>query len=61
MLCKRCMAIMETGTTYERNKDGNKPLARRFHECKRCGDRIYTKEPNFQEIMNRVLKKSRNR
>lgn len=52
MLCKRCMTVMKPGTTYDQRKKDNKPLARRFHECKRCGDKVYTNEPNFQECMN---------
>lgn len=42
------MTAMETGTTYEQKKDG-KYSARRFHECKKCNYRFYTKEPNSQE------------
>lgn len=60
MLCKRCMTVMETGTTYEQNKDG-KPSVRRFHECKKCYDKVYTKEMNFQEYMNKASEKYRNR
>lgn len=59
MLCRRCMTVMETGTTYEQRKGDNKPSARRFHECKKCGDKVYTKEPNFQECMNKASEKSR--
>ena len=61
MLCRRCMTIMETGTTYEQRKGDDKPSARRFHECKRCRDKVYTNEPNFQECMNKASEKSRNR
>ena len=54
------MTVMGTGTTYE-HKNGNKnPTARRFYECKKCRDKIYTKEPNFQEYMNKAAEKSRN-
>lgn len=62
MLCKRCMTVMGSGTRYEQNKDG-KSSARRYYECqnKKCRHRVYTKEPNFQEWMNKVLEKSRNR
>lgn len=60
MLCKRCMIVMRTGTTYEQRKD-DKSSARRFHKCKKCNDKVYTKEPNFQEHMNKTLEKSRNR
>lgn len=52
MLCRQCMIIMKTGTTYERKKEHGQFLARRFHKCKKCGDKIYTKESNFQEYLN---------
>lgn len=61
MLCKRCMAVMQPGTTYEQKKGDGKPLARRFHECKKCHDKVYTKEPNFQESMSKASEKCRNR
>lgn len=61
MICKRCMTVMGTGTTYEQRKGGNRPSAKRFHECKKCGDKIYTKEPNFQEYMSKVSEKCKNR
>lgn len=58
MLCKRCMTVMESGTTYEQNKDG-KYSARRFNECKKCHDKVYTKELNFQECMSKASEKCR--
>ena len=62
MLCKRCMTVMGTGTTYEQNKDG-KHSHKRYYECKnkKCGYRFYTNEPNFQEYMNKASEKCRNR
>lgn len=54
------MVIMESGTRYELRKDG-KSAARRFHECKQCHDRIYTKESNFQEYLNSATEKYRNK
>lgn len=60
MLCKRCMTVMETGTTYEQNKNG-KSSAKRFHKCKKCHEKVYTKEPNFQECMSKASDKCRNR
>lgn len=54
------MTVMGTGTTYEQNKDG-KYSARKFHECKKCHDKIYTKESNFQEYISKSLEKHRNR
>lgn len=60
MLCKKCMVVMEAGTSYEQNREG-KSSARRFHECKKCHDKVYTKEPNFQECMNKASEKSRNK
>lgn len=59
MLCKRCMGIMGSGTTYEQRKDEHKSSARRFYECKKCGKRVYTKEPNFQECMSKASEKCR--
>ena len=55
------MKVMGTGTTYEQRKDEHKPSARRFHECKKCGDRVYTNESNFQEYMNKASEISRNK
>lgn len=60
MLCKRCMTVMGTGTTYEQSRDG-KSSARRFYECKKCNNKVYTKEPNFQECMSKASEKCRNR
>lgn len=54
------MSVMGTGTTYKRRKDG-KAFAKRFHECKKCHDRIYTKELNFQECMNKTSGRYRNK
>ena len=59
MLCKRCMTVMATGTTYEQRRDG-KSSERRFHEWKKCHDKIYTKEPNFQWCMSNASEKNRN-
>lgn len=59
MLCKRCMTVMMAGTTYEKNRDG-RPSARRFHECKKCYHKVYTKEPNFQECLSKASKNCRN-
>lgn len=59
MLCKRCMTVMKSGTTYEQKKDGDKTFARRFYKCNKCHDKVYTKEPNFQEYMSKALDKCR--
>lgn len=60
MLCKRCMNVMKTGTRYEQNKDG-KYSAGRFYECKKCYDKVYTKESNFHEYMSKASEKCRHR
>lgn len=60
MLCRKCMIVMATGTTYEQNKNG-RSSARRFYECKKCHDKVYTKEPNFQKCMNKASEKCRNK
>ena len=52
MLCKRCRVVMETtGTTYEQKRGKDKTSHKRFCECKKCGDRVYTDAPNFQEML----------
>lgn len=61
MICKRCMVVMGAGTTYERRNEKDESLAKRFYECKKCGERVYTHEPNFQECMSRASEKHRNR
>lgn len=58
MLCNRCMVVMETGTTYEQRKDG-RSSARRYYECKKCHDKVYTKEPNFQELLAKESERSK--
>lgn len=60
MLCRKCMIVMTTGTTYEQNKEGRSSV-RRFYECKKCHDKVYTKELNFQECMNKASEKCRNK
>lgn len=59
MLCRRCNIVMGTGTRYEQRKGRDRPSARRYYECKKCKDRVYTNSPNFQEIYNKELKKIR--
>lgn len=53
MLCKRCMTAMKTGTRYEQQNGQSKSLHRRYVECFKCHDRIYTNTSNFQEILLR--------
>lgn len=60
MVCKRCMIVMGSGTTYEKKEDG-KSSARRFYSCKKCHDKIYTKESNFQEYLIQASEKYRKR
>lgn len=55
------MTVMEAGTRYEQNKDNGKSLARRYYECKKCKDRVYTKEPNFQEYINNAMERNKNK
>lgn len=60
MLCKRCMTVMGTGTTYERKKNG-KSSFRRYHECKKCHDKVYTNESDFYECISKTLEKYRSK
>lgn len=61
MLCKRCNVVMRTGTRYEQRKGRDRPSHRRYYECMKCGDKVYTNTPNFQEILIKESEKSRNR
>ncbi len=61
MLCKRCMTVMRTGTRYEQNKGQNRPSHRRYFECNKCHDMVYTNALNFQEMLMKESDKSRNR
>lgn len=61
MWCKRCMVVMGTGTTYEQKKGQDKPSHRRYFECGKCHDKIYTNAPNFQECLDKSSQKSRSR
>ena len=54
------MTVMEAGTTYEQSRDG-RSLTKRFRKCKKCGDKVYTREPNFQECMKKASEKCRNK
>ena len=58
MICSKCNILMKSGTRYEREDE--KSLTRRFHECKKCHNRIYTRKSNFQEYMSKVPKMCRN-
>lgn len=62
MLCEWCMTAMGTGTRYEKNR-GGKSSARKYYECKnkKCGCRVYVKESNFHESMNKISEKRGNR
>ena len=48
---------MRTGTEYHSGENGGEKRYRRFYECKKCRDKIYTKEPNFQEYMGMAFGK----
>ena len=61
MICKRCMTIMRSGTEYHPKKDDKDKGYSRFHLCKKCGDKVYTKEPNFQDCLNKASEKCRNK
>lgn len=59
MICRKCMAVMKSGTSYEKRKGEGRPSARRFHECRKCGDKIYANESNFIECLKSVSDKYR--
>lgn len=55
------MIVMRTGTSYEQKKGQDNPSHRRYFECGKCHDKIFTNTPNFQEILVRESEKSRSR
>ena len=55
------MTVMETGTRYEQNKGQDKPAHKRYFECKKCHDRVYTNTSNFQEMLKKESEKSRSK
>lgn len=57
MLCKRCMTIMEPGTSYEHKKGQDEPSHRRYFECGKCHERVYANISNFQEMLEKVKEK----
>lgn len=61
MLCKRCMVVMKSGTSYGQKKNSNGKGYRRFDECPKCHERFFNNSPNFQETLVRETEKSRRR
>lgn len=59
MLCKRCMAVMKSGTLYEQKND-NKKGYRRYDECPKCHDKVFNNLPNFQETLAKETEKKGN-
>lgn len=56
MICKRCMVVMGTGTTYQKRGE-DRTSSKRFFECRKCGDRIYNNASSFREYLNIEKKK----
>ncbi len=50
MLCKRCMVTMRMGTEYYSPKMIGDKGCRGFYECRKCHNRVYTKESNFSSL-----------
>lgn len=57
MLCKRCMVVMKSGTSYEQKKNGNRKGYRRYDECPKCHEKIFSNAPNFQETLAKETEK----
>lgn len=57
MVCKRCMVVMENGTSFEHRKEKKEVVKRKYCECNKCHDRIYLKEPSFLEFINKASQK----
>lgn len=61
MLCRRCNSIMKTGTRYEQRKGQTRLSHKRYFECRKCHDRVYTNTSNFQELLVKEKDKNRNK
>jgi hypothetical protein len=57
MLCKRCMVVMKSGTSYEQKKNGNRKRYKRYDECPKCHEKIFSNAPNFQETLAKETEK----
>lgn len=61
MLCRKCMVVMKSGTSYEQKKNDNGRGYKRYDECPKCHDKVYNSSLNFQETLVRVSEKRRNK
>ena len=55
MICKICGVKMKSGVTFD-NKD-NKSRQRLYTECPRCHTRLTSKNCNFEDVLDVLLKK----
>ena len=53
--CRYCKVEMIPGTTYRRKRNKNDKGCKRFHECPKCKDKVYTNTANFQEMLERTI------
>ena len=53
MKCRYCKVEMISGTTYKRKKNKDDKGYKRFRECPKCKDKIYTNTANFQEALTK--------
>lgn len=59
MLCRDCNVVMKTGTSYQQKKNGKDKGWKRYNECPKCHTKLYNNSPNFQEILEHTMEKSR--
>lgn len=52
---------MKTGTRYEQRKGQTRLSHKRYFECRKCHDRVYTNTSNFQELLVKEKDKNRNK
>lgn len=62
MWCKRCNVIMSiSGTLYHPKENKNDKGYKRYNKCPNCGYKKFNNGLNFQEIIEKEIRKSRSR
>lgn len=51
------MVVMKSGTSYEQKKNGNRKRYKRYDECPKCHEKIFSNAPNFQETLAKETEK----
>lgn len=50
-ICRRCNVLMKSGTHYEKER------SKRYTECPKCYEKVYSNGDSFRDILHSKLKK----